>query len=205
MSLSPSTGIFNKGCSFSIDINLDTGGAQTDGTDAILFYDPTRFNATLIRSGTIYSDYPGNSIDPQNGKITISGLASVSSAFAGSGVLATIDFIAQETAPEGVAQIKFDFDPNDKAKTTDSNVVERGTVADILTQITDGSYTIGAGSCVATGSAVPRGSTGDGVVVPTKVPPTKPLPQSADFQTTLMVGFVGSLMAILGIIGLALL
>ncbi|MDO8638038.1 MAG: hypothetical protein Q7R43_00555, partial [Candidatus Daviesbacteria bacterium] len=50
LSLSPSTGIFNRGCSFSVDVLLDTGGVQTDGTDAILFYDPTRFIASKIRS-----------------------------------------------------------------------------------------------------------------------------------------------------------
>src|SRR3990167_1935016 len=92
LSLSPASGTFNQGCSFSMDVLLDTGGIPTDGTDAILFYDPTRFNVTKIRSGTIYSDYPGNTIDAQNGKISMHGLASISSAFTGQGVLASIDF-----------------------------------------------------------------------------------------------------------------
>src|SRR5438045_1792526 len=79
LSLSPAAGTFNKGCNFSIDVKLDTGGAQTDGTDAILKYDNTKLTATSISSGTIYADYPGNSIDEATGKVTTSGLASVSS------------------------------------------------------------------------------------------------------------------------------
>lgn len=206
LSLSPASGTFNKSCSFSLEITLDTGGAQTDGTDAILFYDATRFSATGIRSGTIYSDYPGNSIDPQNGKITVSGLSSVSSAFSGQGTLATIDFTVLETAPEGATQITFDFDPQNKAKTTDSNVVERQTVADILNQVTNGSYTIGAGTC---GSQVipttaPRGGADTGYDYSKKVAPGE-LDQSADFNTTMILGIGGSILIILGILGLALL
>ncbi|MDO8639059.1 MAG: cohesin domain-containing protein, partial [Candidatus Daviesbacteria bacterium] len=207
LSLSPSTGTFNRGCSFSIDVLLDTGGVQTDGTDAILFYDPTRFIASKIRSGTIYSEYPGNTIDSQNGKISINGLASISSAFAGQGVLASIDFTIPATAPTSATQIKFDFDPNDKAKTTDSNVVERGTVADILNQVNDGNYTIGTGSCVASPSAAPiyQGAPID--QTETKTPPIeqKPLPQSADFNTTVILVSTGVILVFLGILGMVIL
>ena len=78
LTLSPSTGDFNRGCSFSIDVDVDTGAVQTDGTDAIILYDPTRFTVTSITNGSIYEDYPGNNDDAAAGKITISGLASVS-------------------------------------------------------------------------------------------------------------------------------
>ena len=54
LSLSPASGTFNQGCTFSVEIKVDTGGNQTDGTDAILFYDPTRFTATDI--GTIVTE-----------------------------------------------------------------------------------------------------------------------------------------------------
>src|SRR3990167_7973764 len=92
LALSPATGTFNRGCNFSLNIDLNTNGAQTDGTDAILIYDSTRFTANSIQSGTIYPDYPGNNIDEAAGKITVSGLASVAQAFTGQGVLATINF-----------------------------------------------------------------------------------------------------------------
>ena len=214
LSLSPASGTFNQGCSFSMDVLLDTGGIPTDGTDAILFYDPTRFNVTKIRSGTIYSDYPGNTIDAQNGKISMHGLASISSAFTGQGVLASIDFTIPQFAPTGATQINFDFDPNDKAKTTDSNVVERTTVADVLNQVNNGSYTVGTGNCNGvsvspTVTPVNRGGSsgqpGQGETQPAPSFEPKPLPQSADFNTTVVVASVGAMLIILGILGLALL
>lgn len=212
LSLSPASGTFNQGCSFSLDILLDTGGVQTDGTDAILFYDPTRFTATKIRSGTIYSDYPGNSIDAQGGKITITGLSSVSTAFSGQGVLGSIDFTVAASAPTSVSQIKFDFDPNDKAKTTDSNVVERTTVSDVLNQVNDGSYTIGTGSCnsIAPTPSVINYNSGSGQggtePVVTKTPPQAfPKTPPGTFEDTMVIVGVGTLLVILGILGLAIL
>lgn len=204
LSLSPSTGTFNKSCQFTVNIKLDTGGAQTDGTDAILTYNTSQLstNTLAIASGTIYPDYPGNNVDSQTGKITISGLASVSSAFAGQGNLATITFTVNPTASEGPATVKFDFDSANKAKTTDSNVVERGTVSDILSSVVDGNYTIGSGtSCAAAGkggvSATPSGQ-------------LKNLDQAVGGTTgspelTYTVAILGSILTILGILGLAIL
>lgn len=212
LSLNPSAGTFNKSCNFSLKIDLNTGSAQTDGTDAILSYDSSRFTASSIVSGTIYPDYPGNNIDEASGKITISGLASVSSAFSGQGTLATINFTVKETAPTGATQIKFDFDPNDKSKTTDSNVVERGSVKDILNSVVNGNYTVGTGSCPAdgtTGGTVGKGG-GQGAVTATpsgavEVPLKKELPPAGTAELTFALAIVGSILTILGILGLALL
>lgn len=213
LSVSPASGTIKKGCKISIDVKLDTGGSNTDGTDAILFYDPTKMIATSIRSGTIYPDYPGNNIDAQNGKITVSGVSSAASTYSGSGTLATIDFTVPLEASSGAALVKFDFDPNDKAKTSDSNVAvfEGGDVTDVLNQVTDGNFVVSSsGGCSIGGS----GGSGT-VVLPTKTPvggpeeflPTKTpvLPQGADFQTTWAVAAAGIALTVLGAIGLALL
>lgn len=209
LSLSPASGTFNKSCNFSLNIVLNTGSAQTDGTDAILIYDSSRFSAKTITSGTIYPDYPGNNIDEQNGRITVSGLASVSSSFSGTGTLATINFQVLDNAPSGVSQIKFDFDPADKAKTTDSNVVERGTVADILNSVTNGNYTVGSGTACAGGGTTGGGGTkggqgasGSGTLQPTPVPT---LPPAGNTELTYTLAIVGSVLTILGILGLAFL
>jgi len=199
LSLSPATGTFNQGCNFTLAINVDTGGAQTDGTDAILIYDQTRFVAKAIRSGTIYSDYPGNAIDATTGKVTVSGLSSVASAFSGAGTLAYVDFTVAEAAPAGASQIKFDFDPTDKAKTTDSNVVERNTVVDILSSVTDGSYTVGTGSCLA-GKGGPE-STPSAVSYITPTP--KILSQSGDAENVMLIAAVGVSLTLFGALGLA--
>lgn len=210
LSLSPAIGTFNKGCAFTLEIALNTGSAATDGTDAILIYDPARFQATSVASGTIYPDYPGNNIDEAGGKVTVSGLASVTNGYSGSGTLATVNFKVVDTAQTGLSQIKFDFDPNDKGKTTDSNVVERGTVSDILNSVVNGSYTVGSGTC-AVPSASPglgKGAVGVGSTAPEPTPPS--IDDAVGGQTgtealTFTMAIIGSVLTIIGILGLVLL
>lgn len=210
LSLSPASGTFNKNCNFSLQILVDTGGYETDGTDAIVTYDNTRFTANKINNGTVYQDYPGNNINAQNGKITVSGLSSAGSAYKGSGILATVDFTVVGTAPVGATQIKFDFDPTNKAKTTDSNVVERGTMAEVLNQVVDGNYVIGTGGCVGVGgTGVPI--VAPSVVAPptvvyqpvvTAAPTTPPLSRTADINTTMVILLAATSLTMLGIFGL---
>ena len=220
LSLSPSSGTFNRGCSFTLAINLDTASSQTDGTDAILNFDPTRITASNITAGTIYSDYPGTNIDA-TGKITISGLASVAQPFTGSGVLASIAFSVPANAPTGAAQVTFDFDPANPTKTTDSNVVERNTVKDVLTSVTNGSYTIGTGACstqtqtgTSGGTSTSGGTTGGGSTVtgggstyttPGGVIPVKTLPPAGSEILTYTLGIIGITLTFLGILGMAIL
>jgi hypothetical protein len=203
LSLSPATGTFNKNCNFSLQVIVDTGGYDTDGTDAILIYDTTRFSANKINNGTIYQDYPGNNIDAQNGKITVSGLSSVGSAYKGAGVLATIDFSVMPDAPAGASQIKFDFDPTNKAKTTDSNVVERGTMAETLSQVVDGSFVVGSGNCGSIGgpSSTPSATIYQPYI--SKAPTPTPLKQAADTTTTLVVIILAGSLISMGMFGLA--
>ncbi|MBI2334935.1 hypothetical protein HYU96_04010 [Candidatus Daviesbacteria bacterium] len=215
LSLSPSSGTFNKNCPLNLDIILDTTGADTDGTDAILIYDASRFTVNSINTqNKVYPDYPGNNVDEASGKITISGLASVTQAFSGKGSLATLNMTVKETAPTGATQIKFDFDPNDKAKTTDSNVVQRGTVSDVLNSVVNGSYTIGTGTCGVQASPIPGttiGTTPRGTtVVSTPSAQPKTIDDAVGGQTgmaelTFAVAIVGGILTILGILGLALL
>lgn len=217
LSLSPATGAFNKGCQFDVKIELDTGGQDTDGTDAIILYDTSRLTATAPTSGTIYPDYPGTNVDDQAGKITISGLASVTTAFKDVGTLATLHFSVKASAATGATLVRFDFEPG--GKTTDSNVVQRGTVQDILSSVTNGNYTIGTGAC-AQASPSPSPATppvitgGQGTVVvasppaeqiPVKEVPVKTLPPAGSEQFSYMIVILGSALTVLGILGLALL
>ena len=221
LSLNPSTGTFNKGCDFSLTIDLDTTGTQTDGTDAILHYDASRFTAKTITSGTIYPDYPGNNICENNqlcpgaGKITVSGLAAVSAPFTGKGTLATINFSVLPNAPSTATAMTFEFDPNDKIKTTDSNVVERGTVADVLNSVVNGNYIVGTGTACAaqgttgsgTGTGLGQGQVGISTPSAQQIQqiPTKALPPAGSEKLTFTIAIVGVALTILGILGLALL
>ncbi len=207
LTLSPSSGTFNRGCNVSIKIDLDTTGTNTDGTDVILSYDPGKFTvlASSIVNGTIYADYPGNSVDSAGGKISISGISSVASPFNGKGNFATLNIKVADNAPAGTAAIKFDFDPNDKTKTTDSNVVERGTIADVLSSVTDGNYVIGTGSCIGGQGQALTGSGLAGTPSATKSPLVKELPSSGLTDTTTLLAIIGTILTIIGIAGLALL
>lgn len=229
LSLSPSSNTMSRGCETSLEVVLDTQGTQTDGTDAILIYDPSRFSistASITSNTNVYPDFPGNNVDEASGKITISGLASVSTPFTGKGTLATLRFSVKDSAPTGVTQINFDFDPNNKAKTIDSNVVERTTIVDVLNSVVNGSYTIGTSPCnpLPTVTPTPRPGT-PGYVVPgpggqgavymstpsgTYTPPTtyipvKTLPEGGTKELTFTLAIFGSVLTILGILGLALL
>lgn len=163
LSFDPAAGVINKGCEISIKINLDTQGVQTDGSDVIVLYTPAQLSTTTsqIVNGTVYPEYPGNSVDAQGGKVSISGISSVSSPFSGSGTFATIKFNVASTLAENTrVNLNFDFDPNDKTKTTDTNVVERGTIADVLSSVTNGSYTVGTGTCTGGVTAPGSGTSG---------------------------------------------
>lgn len=228
LTLSPPTGTFNRGCEFTVSIDLDTAGAQTDGTDAILRYDSSRFstnNSKITPNTSMYPDFPGTSVDETSGtgKITISGLASVATPFTGKGSLATIRFTVLPNAQQTTSAMTFDFDPNDKAKTTDSNVVERGTVADVLSSVFNGNYTVGTGTTCGTGTTgtqtqtgstgtVGQGQVGPGGTIATpsgtiiqQPIPTKTLPQAGSETLTYTIAILGSILAVLGVLGLALL
>lgn len=82
-------------------------------------------------------------VDSAAGKIVISGVSDIEKPFNGLGLLATLNVKVKDNAPLGPTSIKFDFDPNNLSKTTDSNVVERGTVADVLRVVNNGNYTVG--------------------------------------------------------------
>ncbi len=231
LSLSPASGNFNQGCNFSVNINLDTQGANTDGTDAIVFYDPSLLSALSIVNGTIYPDYPSYIIDSQAGKITVSGLASVSQGFNGKGTLATINFQVQNNATPGPFTLKFDFDPNNLQKTTDSNVVERDTVVDVLKSVVNGNYTTAAGSCSGiTPAGSPIGTTTSGSSFSSlnnntqtsktltagkggltsstsgslQTPVYNQLPTAGITTPTIVLAISATILTVLGIIGLAL-
>jgi len=160
LTLNPANTTVNKNCTFEIKVEINTQGQATDGTDVILAYDATKFQVTTssIINGTVYSDYPGNSVT--NGRISISGIAPAAQPFTGSGTFATLNVSVLPTAA-GSGTFKFDFDPNDKVKTTDTNVVQGGAdPVDILSAVTDGIYTIGTGT-TCTGGAV-TGANGNG-------------------------------------------
>lgn len=231
LSLNPASGSLNKGCEVTIKVELDTQGVQTDGTDVILTYSPSllSISTTGITNGSIYPEYPGNSVDSSGGKISISGISSVSSPYTGTGTFATLKFtVAGSAAAGSPISLKFDFDPNNKTKTTDTNVVERGTIADVLNAVTDGNYTVGSSPCTGSGITPGTGAgtgtgTGTGLNGQGQALPGSTATNSAQYQVyrpdlntvtggpaglldnTIAVAAVGILLVVLGVAGLAML
>lgn len=215
LSLSPATGTFNKNCNFTIDILLDTQGVGTDGSDARLNFDSSRFTMTAIDvANRVYTEYPGSGIDPLNPNlILVSGLAPFGRPYSGSGKLASISFTVKETAQTGATQMTFDFNANDKNDTKDSNVVQTGTSTETLTSVNNGSYTVGTGACAGASPAPARGAIGSpteatpsGEIPFKEFPPEqKILPEGGATELTATVAIVGSILTILGILGLVLL
>ncbi len=147
LSISPLSNNVKQSCDVSIDINLDTGGFDTYGTDVVLLFNPAVLEAILVQNGSIYGNYPTALFDNVNGKIRISGLASISSPFNGAGKFATVNFKVRSDAQIGATPITFDFDPNNLPKTNDTNVVEKDTLQDRLASVVNGEFQIGSGSC----------------------------------------------------------
>lgn len=170
-SLSPATGTFNKGCTFSIKINLDSGGAQVDSAEAAILFDNGKItpSSAAVSQGTLFPTYVPVTTT-SSGKIVVSGISNPGSPYTGSGTFATLNFMVRSDASTGPFTVKFDFDPNDKSKTTDSNIVQTGTIAELLASVGDGAYNIGTGpSC--TGTTQPVGGTGSATLTPQTLSP----------------------------------
>lgn len=224
LALSPNSGTVNPSCSFSTDILLDTAGAKVDGVDVILKYDPTKLTPT-ITTGKIFPSYPLSNVDPQQAKISISGVASVGQPYttpsSGPEKFATVNFTVVQQAGTGLANVAFDFDPQNIQKTTDSNVIEDGTTNELLNSVTDGSFKIGSGACntqvltttpgVSTpGASLSSALPGKGGVASTNSAittaiPLKTLPAAGGEGLTLQLAIFGGLLSVLGVIGIVLL
>lgn len=223
LSMDPNTGTFNRGCPVALNVNIDTGGADTDGVDAYILYDTSRLTALSVTKGTAYSEIPGSSIDASAGKVTLSGIADFSKPFKGKGTIATISFNVKENAPTGLTQVNFDFSPGN---TSDSNVAQTTSATDILGSVVNGSYTIGTSPCsanspdatktgVGTGVGVvgrgqpfgstPSGQAADQSFLKPQPPVQKQLPPAGSEKLTFMLAIIGTTLTILGIMGLSIL
>lgn len=210
LSLSPSSGTFNQSCNFNLDVSVDPAGAQVAGVDVIVLYDNSRMTATNIATTTMFPEYPGSNIDDQNGKVIVSGIASSTQPVSAAGKMATVTFQVKANAPAGATQIKFDFDPNNMTKTTDSNVIDQSTGTDTLSSVVNGNYTFGTGTCgtktVTGGTGGVSGGVGGTISTPSATyVPQKTLPSGGTKEYTFTVAIVGGVLTILGILGLALL
>lgn len=147
ISLLPSSGMYEVGKTFGVNIIFNAAGRNIDGVDVhYLNYDPQVLEVqdadsgtagVQIQPGALFSSYMGNNVDTASGKISLSGIVGGGGTpFTGSGTFASVTF---KVLAATTATLRFDFTPG---LTTDTNAVESGTAQDILGAANGGSYTL---------------------------------------------------------------
>ena len=176
LSVSPSSGTFIVGAPFTVQLVLDTQGSSTQGVDV----HDLRFNSSLLQvsgaqiaSGSLPGTVVANVVDNQSGSVDFSEVFSASTTYSGAGILASVTF--RPIAP-GTASVSFDYTPS---STTDSNVANGG--SDLLSGVTNGSFTVVAPVSVSSGGGDGGGGGGGGgyYYAPPVTTPAAPAPQSA--------------------------
>jgi hypothetical protein len=133
LQLSPGSGTYSVGQEFDVHVNIATGGATIDGTDVVLRYDPCALQVQSISEGPAFSEYPELSGYPEEGEIGIS----AKDTFNGSGTVATVRF--RVIAGNTVSGLRVYFR---LAATTDSNIAQSGSSAEILGSVGHARYTL---------------------------------------------------------------
>ncbi|MBI4130393.1 hypothetical protein HY468_03695 [Candidatus Roizmanbacteria bacterium] len=135
--LSPTTKTAAIGETFTVDVVANTGGSEVSGADMYITFDSNKLTLLDIQNGTIFEQYVGKEINNATGKASISGLVGFESTlFSGSGTYATLQFKAIDS---GAAAVNFDFTAGNSR---DTNLVDFNSGLDILTSVTNGTYTI---------------------------------------------------------------
>ncbi|MEK7520283.1 MAG: cohesin domain-containing protein [Patescibacteria group bacterium] len=176
LSLSPASGTYGVGDTFSVAVVLDTKGNQVYGAD--VFY--LRYNPALlevidddagtagiqITPGTLMPTTLFNTVNVTTGTIAFSQVTNTGATYSGSGTVATAHF---RTVSEGIANVAFDFAPGN---TADSNVASGE--EDILSSVVNGAYTVGtSGSGTSPTTPAPQPAPSP---APTPPPSSSPTP-----------------------------
>ena len=149
LAVSPTSNTVTVGSNFTVSVVLDTASQSVAGVDVYsLHFNPAVLQVVDADSGTSGIQItPGtlmpvnqyNTVNNATGVIQFSQISSTSGTnFTGTGNLASITFT---TIASGNSTLTFDFTPG---STTDCNVAVL--YSDVLTAVTNGSYTVSAGS-----------------------------------------------------------
>lgn len=127
------TAYYKTGENINLTIKLATNGHNTDGADIILKYDPNILDLSspnAVLKGDLYTEYTPPKIDKNAGTIQLSGLNSVDfDGFNGLGEFATLNLKALKT---GTTSLTIEYK---QASTTESNIIESGSLKDVLTEV----------------------------------------------------------------------
>jgi hypothetical protein len=149
--LSPASAQFIEGCDSAIDISINPEGDISDAANIIIHYDPALLEiidtdadtpGIQIRGGNAYEAYVDNIALP-DGTIRLTGF-SFARRVTTQKTFGTIIFRGKPGVT--AANFTIEYVPG---STLDSNIAEYLTSDDLLTGVTNGSYTFRTGDCVA--------------------------------------------------------
>jgi hypothetical protein len=135
LSISPSTGTYNVGQEFDVQIQIDTAGENIVGADLVLRYDPLALAVVEITEGTVFPSNAVEEVDTNMCEVVIGAYDDSETSFSGTGTLATIRF--RVLAGETPTTLRIRFRPAD---TTDSNLAEDSTNQEILGAVGHGRF-----------------------------------------------------------------
>ena len=120
-----------QGDNFEAVINLDSLAGEVEAVDVIIVFDPSKLQVEAVEPGLLFSDYPQNQFDNQAGKVILSGVSQFTTEEPAieKGVVGTVVFKALE---RGESQIEIEFI---SGETTDSNVIVKNEVDDVLSEV----------------------------------------------------------------------
>lgn len=148
-SLSPSTLSAAQECQVSVNVLIDTQGADTNAADLFIDFNPSELEfvdqdagtpGVQVSPGNVYALYVGNTVNSGAGRVQVTAF-NVLGSFQGSGVFATLVFRSRPGVTS--ANLTIDFV---SGASTDSNIADLSS-ADVLSSVTNGSYTFSAGFC----------------------------------------------------------
>ena len=172
LKLSPASGAIEEGETLDVDIVVNTGGADVVAVDVVMEFDPSKFEISVDRSKKIFDEmFPssGEEVDNEAGRVRFSTfVSSAGDPFSGEGAAAVLKVKAKDSSGSG--DISFQFTPDVES---DCNIVEVNTIADILSSVSGGTYTLAAG-----GEPTPTPTAEPEEEAPTPTP--TPTPSSSD-------------------------
>ncbi len=205
LSISPSSGTYSSGSTFTVNVMLNTSGAQIDGVDLrYLRFTPgvlqvvdsnPNMSGVQVTPGSLMPTTLTNTVDNAAGLITFSQVVAGGQHYTGAGTLLSITF---QAVSGGTPSLSFDAV---SGRTTDTNVASAG--AEVLTSASSASFSI-TGAVTVTPTPVPTPSpTPVNVLTPTPSPtpvnvltpqPTTPgtSVRSVSLSRTVYIGSKGS-------------
>ncbi|KXK26615.1 MAG: hypothetical protein TR69_WS6001000622 [candidate division WS6 bacterium OLB20] len=148
---SPANSAFIQGCTSEVVVMIDTAGSNSNAADIEISYNPAQVSiidtdpglaGIQVGTGNAYQAYVYNSA---SGGIIRVAAGSFLGDLNGTATFLRIPF----QSVGATAATTFTINFTGAGDTLDSNIAETSTSDDLLTSVTNGSYTFSAGSCIA--------------------------------------------------------